>query len=38
MIFFASATTEWNKLDCYISNADSFEVSASKKAAQFKID
>ena len=24
--FFPSAITEWNKLDCYISNADSFEV------------
>ena len=22
--FFPSAITEWNKLDCYISNADSF--------------
>ena len=24
--FFLSAITEWNKLDCYISKADSFEV------------
>ena len=24
--FLPSAVTEWNKLDCYISNADSFEV------------
>ena len=24
--FFPSAITEWNKLDCHISNADSFEV------------
>ena len=24
--FFPSAIIEWNKLDCYISNADSFEV------------
>ena len=24
--FFRSAITEWNKLDCYISNADLFEV------------
>ena len=24
--FFPSATTEWNKLDCYISNADLFKV------------
>ena len=24
-IFFPSAITEWNKLDCCISNADSFE-------------
>ena len=24
--FFPSATTEWNKLDCYIRNADSLEV------------
>ena len=23
--FFPSEITEWNKLDCYISNADSFE-------------
>ena len=25
-IFFPSAITEWNKLDCYISNVDSFEI------------
>ena len=25
-IFFPSAITEWNKLDFYISNADSFKV------------
>ena len=24
--FFLSAITEWNKLDCYIRNADSFKV------------
>ena len=24
--FFPSAVTEWNKLDCYIGNADSFKV------------
>ena len=24
--FFLSAVTNWNKLDCYISNVDSFEV------------
>ena len=24
--FFPSAITEWNKLDCYISNVDSLEV------------
>ena len=24
--FFPSAITEWNKLDCYIRNADSFKV------------
>ena len=24
--FFPSATNEWNKLDCYIRNTDSFEV------------
>ena len=26
-IFFPSVLTEWNKLGCYISNADLFEVS-----------
>ena len=32
--FFPSAMTEWNKLDCYISNADSFEVFK-KRALSF---
>ena len=26
ILFFPSAITEWNKLDCYIRNADSFKV------------
>ena len=26
ILFFSSAITEWNKLDCYTSNADSFEL------------